>query len=59
MGVMMFWKIGEKGWLTEWMNENDGIVCRTAVASLGLLKITKNIYTNFVNTTNERKLNYL
>ena len=41
------------------MNENDGIVCKTAVASLVLLKITKDIYTNFVNTTNERKLNYL
>ena len=59
LGVMIFGRIGKKGWLTEWMNESDGGVCRTALVTPGLLKIPKNIYINLFNTRNDRKLNYL
>ena len=41
LGVMMFWRLGGKGWLTDWLSQlmSNGGVCRTAPATPGLLKI--------------------
>ena len=38
---MIFWRLGGKGWLTDWLSElmNDEADCRTAPASPGLLII--------------------
>ena len=43
--VMMFWRFGGKGLLTESLNEssNDEAVCRTAPATPGLLNISRSI----------------
>ena len=35
LGVMMFWRLGGKGWLSQWINYK--VVCRTAKATPGLL----------------------
>ena len=40
---MMFWRIGGKGSLNEWINDEG--VCRTASAIPGLLKILNIFYT--------------